>query len=118
VEGADYTIWADNYLKSFATTFEQGDFNGDHVVDGADYTVWADNYNPAPLALSAATPEPTTASLMLVGSACGLLFAACRMGRAGSRDRWSFRRLHPRHRSGSASGESLRREPVEEFVRR
>ncbi len=80
VEGADYTIWADNYLNPSATTFEQGDFNGVHDVNGADYTIWADNYNPLQLAFTTATPEPSTASLMLVGSALGLLIAASRWG--------------------------------------
>jgi hypothetical protein len=43
VNGADYTIWADNFGLQ-AGTFDQGDFNCDGFVDGADYTIWADNF--------------------------------------------------------------------------
>jgi hypothetical protein len=43
VDGADYTIWADNYHKANAR-WEEGDANYDGTVDGADYTIWADNY--------------------------------------------------------------------------
>ena len=49
VDGADYTIWADNYEPGVAgKTWEQGDFNGDGIVDGGDYTIWSDNYNAVP----------------------------------------------------------------------
>jgi len=45
VDGADYTIWADNYEPGVGgKTWEQGDFTGDGIVDGADYCVWADNF--------------------------------------------------------------------------
>ena len=43
VTGADYTIWADNFGKTWAT-FGEGDANGDRQVTGADYTIWADNF--------------------------------------------------------------------------
>ncbi len=43
VDGADYTILADNYHKENAS-WEDGDANYDGTVDGADYTVWSDNY--------------------------------------------------------------------------
>lgn len=68
VDGADYTIWADNYLSSSATKFEQGDFSGDDQVDGADYTIWADAYDPYPAALAVATPEPATLVLFAAGA--------------------------------------------------
>ena len=44
VDGADYTIWADNFLTSGTKNFSNGDFTGDNTVDGADYTKWADNF--------------------------------------------------------------------------
>ncbi|MBL9125771.1 MAG: hypothetical protein JNG90_19175, partial [Planctomycetaceae bacterium] len=43
VDGADYSIWADNWLHQPAT-FTQADFSGDGMVDGADYVLWADNF--------------------------------------------------------------------------
>ena len=72
VDGADYTLWADNYLQSGG--FVQGDFNSDGVIDGADYTVWADNYllnvnGPSPSLAISAVPEPATWSLLAVGAA-------------------------------------------------
>jgi len=70
VDGADYTVWADNYLINERAYFTKGDFNGDGLTDGADYTIWADNYAPA-LALSAtAVPEPNSAWLAVVGLIC------------------------------------------------
>ena len=42
VEGADYTLWADNYLQPGG--WAEGDLTGDGFVEGADYTIWADNY--------------------------------------------------------------------------
>jgi hypothetical protein len=49
VDGADYTIWADNYGKSDADPWSAGgwtvgNFTEDTNVDGADYTIWADEY--------------------------------------------------------------------------
>ncbi len=41
VDGADYTIWADNY--HLPGSWAEGDFNQDGYVDGADYTLWADH---------------------------------------------------------------------------
>ena len=71
-DGADYTVWADNFLKTGG--FTQGDFNADGVVNGADYIVWADHFldnvngPSASLAISA-VPEPGTWSLLAVGAA-------------------------------------------------
>jgi hypothetical protein len=42
VDGGDYTIWADNYLKE--GSWGEADFNADGLVEGGDYTSWADNY--------------------------------------------------------------------------
>lgn len=44
VDGADYTVWADNAGKTNPDL--RADLNGDGKVDGADYTVWADHYAP------------------------------------------------------------------------
>jgi hypothetical protein len=43
VDGADYTLWADNFGGA-DVDFGRGDFNCDGAVDGADYTLWADNF--------------------------------------------------------------------------
>jgi hypothetical protein len=47
VDGADYTIWADNYGRHQPVIRTEGDFNCDGSVDGADYTVWADSFGAA-----------------------------------------------------------------------
>lgn len=44
VDGADYTVWADNFFKPNNSLIYQGDFNQSGKIDGADYTVWADNF--------------------------------------------------------------------------
>jgi hypothetical protein len=73
VDGADYTVWADNYLDSFATgaLWKQADFTIDGQVDGADYTVWADHYLEeiplSPAAMALAAPEPSSLVLALGG---------------------------------------------------
>lgn len=57
VDGADYTVWADNFLKPGPNGNWTGDFNGDNLVDGADYTSWADDFlktdDPFPAAFNA-----------------------------------------------------------------
>jgi hypothetical protein len=68
VDGADYTLWADNYLEP-KRQWDHGDFNGNGVVDGADYTIWADNFAPlfeSPLSASP-VPEPGTLPLAALG---------------------------------------------------
>jgi len=64
VDGADYTLWADNYQSSGAG-WGGGDFNGDNSTNGADYTIWADNYTGAS---NSAVPEPAALSLLALGS--------------------------------------------------
>lgn len=67
VDGADYTIWADNFLQS-PRVFAQGDFSHDSIVDGADYTIWADHFDPGGgSAFASAVPEPATAVLSVAG---------------------------------------------------
>ncbi len=77
-DGADYTLWADNFQTADKTWFE-GDFNGDGYVDGADYTLWSDNYTPAHGA-GAAVPEPATVSVLALGG-----IAVIRRRRASAR---------------------------------
>jgi len=57
VTGADYTLWADNYLMTGAD-WEDGDFNLDGQVTGADYTLWADNYLECMSGAGEAVPSP------------------------------------------------------------
>lgn len=75
VDGADYTIWADNYLKTDAL-WKHGDFTIDGLVDGADYTIWADRYlQSIPLsaaAMALAVPEPGSITLAAIGAACSV----------------------------------------------
>ncbi|MBL9123199.1 MAG: cellulase family glycosylhydrolase [Planctomycetaceae bacterium] len=63
VDGADYTVWADNFLQASVLGRFAGDFNRDGVVNGADYTIWADRFSPpaqAPVASAAmALDEPS-----------------------------------------------------------
>ena len=59
VDGADYTIWADNYQN--AGTWTECDFSGDGFVDGADYTIWADNCDGG-----GTVPEPAGVAFLAV----------------------------------------------------
>ncbi len=79
VDGADYTVWADNFLQT-GQAWSTGDFNGDGKVDGADYTVWADHFAPAALSLSA-VPESSTLALAGVGALMLLAYGHCRIRR-------------------------------------
>jgi hypothetical protein len=68
VDGADYTLWADNY-QTPGMGWCGGDFNADGNTDGADYTLWADNYTPG----GSSVPEPATLSLLALGACLPLL---------------------------------------------
>lgn len=83
VNGADYTLWADNFLE-VARSFDLGDFNGDGIVDAGDYTLWADNFAPSDL-LAAATPEPSTNLLLAIGAGVILVATWARRIRSQSR---------------------------------
>ncbi|MBL9123009.1 MAG: hypothetical protein JNG90_05215 [Planctomycetaceae bacterium] len=83
-DGADYTVWADNFLTTTASGAAGGDFNLDGLVDGADYTVWADHFSPAEPSF-AAVPEPTSWSLALCGALGGSVLAVQRRLRATAR---------------------------------
>jgi hypothetical protein len=73
VDGADYTVWADNYLSQPVPAWPDGrlygNFNDDDIVDGADYTVWADNYAPP----GSGVPEPATLFLLAIGAAAAVV---------------------------------------------
>jgi hypothetical protein len=99
-DGADYTIWADNYFATPVPPASQGgwvhgNFNEDDTVDGADYTLWADAYGlgggaassftampagdlDAPLAVDSAVapaavvPEPAAIAALCVGALLAL----------------------------------------------
>jgi hypothetical protein len=71
VDGADYTVWADNYGMTDAPLWSAGgwtvgNFTEDTNVDGADYTVWADEYGYG--TGGAAVPEPVTLALLAMGA--------------------------------------------------
>jgi surface-anchored protein len=80
VDGADYTLWADHYLRTNDATWREGDFNLDYIVDGADYTIWADNYRTSlESTLAVAVPEPATSTLAVIGGV--IVFWGVRRGR-------------------------------------
>jgi hypothetical protein len=70
VDGADYTIWADNFLINNRAYYTKGDFNGDGRTDGADYTIWADNFAPSAALSAAVVPEPKSAWMAILGALC------------------------------------------------
>ncbi len=76
VDGADYTLWADNFLAT-RRSWTQGDFSGDQKVDGADYTLWADHFSPGSLSVSV-VPEPSACALAAIGI-LALAAARCRL---------------------------------------
>jgi len=48
VNGADFSIWLQNYGRVTPTPVtnghRSGDFNGDGIVNGADFSIWLNNY--------------------------------------------------------------------------
>lgn len=72
VDGADYTVWANNFLGAGPYGIYSGDFTGDNKVDGADYTIWANNFlqseDPFPSALNTAG----NATISITGSTAKL----------------------------------------------
>ena len=66
VDGSDYTVWADNYLKSTTLGRVAADFNYDGKTDAADYVIWADNFAPKP---AAAVTAPAASSVPVASSA-------------------------------------------------
>lgn len=67
VDGADYTLWADNYLET-DVGWATGDFTGNGIADGGDYTLWADNYGFGAPAMASAVPEPSSWILAGLGA--------------------------------------------------
>ena len=83
VDGADYTIWANNFGTNGNGT--PGDFDENNHVDGADYTMWANNFGTdlsAPASAVAAVPEPSTFVLSGFGLIGLLAYGWRRRGRA------------------------------------
>jgi len=75
IDGADYTIWADNYGATGLPAFSDGglaygNFNDDDVVNGSDYTLWADNYL---FGAGGGTRLPEPGTLALIGGGIWLL---------------------------------------------
>lgn len=68
VDGADYTLWADNFLKPGPHGNWTADFNGDNKVDGADYTNWADNFLKTEDEFPAAFNTGGNAKITIVGN--------------------------------------------------
>jgi glucose/arabinose dehydrogenase len=67
IDGADYTVWADNFHGSGG--FDSGDFNRDGAIDGADYTIWADRFQPGSAVVP--IPEPPAAHLAWLAASAG-----------------------------------------------
>ena len=89
-DGADYTIWADNF-GSEDPGFTDGDFNCDGSVDGADYTLWADNFG------GAAAPGGGSGAGGWTACGLGFEFAPLIALAAARRGRYRLRREdHPR----------------------
>jgi len=59
VNGADFSIWLNNYSKIIPTpvtnSHRNGDFNSDGVVNGADFSIWLSHYGQR----INTTPTPT-----------------------------------------------------------
>ena len=68
VDGLDFLIWQRN--TGGPGTPATGDANGDNLVNGADLAIWEGQYGspPPPLSAVSAVPEPTTATLLLLGA--------------------------------------------------
>lgn len=78
VNGADLTIWKQNFGLVGTASYQTGDANGDQNVDGADFLLWQRQVTAAATATQGAVPEPS--SLLL--ASCGALLAASRRRRA------------------------------------
>ena len=65
VDGVDYTLWADNFLRPGRFGPLQGDFNSNGLVDGVDYTILSDYFLRPTTSLAApaaASPGPALAA--------------------------------------------------------
>jgi Ice-binding-like len=72
VDGIDFLTWQRNFGRQSSATLAQGDANNDGKVDGQDLAVWKAQFGFVSATVTA-TPEPGSASLLLV---CGLILAA------------------------------------------
>jgi sugar lactone lactonase YvrE len=77
VDLADYAKWKADFGKLVAPS-NGADGNGDGIIDAADYTVWRDHFGQGGMGANA-IPEPTTLTLVILGSA--LAIAARMRGR-------------------------------------
>jgi hypothetical protein len=69
VDGADLTIWRNNFGAGGTPTVSQGNADADGDVDGRDFLVWQRNAGPASAAAAAAAiPEPAGAALASVAA--------------------------------------------------
>ncbi|QDU91436.1 hypothetical protein Pla175_48640 [Pirellulimonas nuda] len=69
VDLADYTVWRDNLGAQEGGSVLAGNGSGG-VVDQEDYTLWKNNFGTGPALLTGGVvPEPSPASLLLVGVA-------------------------------------------------
>ena len=66
VDGADYIVWADNFLKPNRLGPQQGDFNWNGVVDATDYVLWADHFTPSAVPAAVPNAEPVAASVTTI----------------------------------------------------
>jgi hypothetical protein len=88
VDAADYVVWRQNFSS---TSMLDADGNVNGIVDAADYSVWRNNFGRSllgsataaamgasmpPLLAGPAVPEP--ASVVVVGTAIGILIACGR----------------------------------------
>jgi peptidyl-prolyl cis-trans isomerase A (cyclophilin A) len=83
VNGADYTVWKNNFGSMTAA---EADGNGDGKVNAADYTIWRDSLNQTGgpgSGAAAGVPEPSSGYLLLLASPA-LWIVVRRRIRAGS----------------------------------
>lgn len=99
VNGADYTIWADNFGAPAPTGPGEGDYNGDGAVTGADYTIWADNFSGAcvvPVAnVEAIELTPSSAMLTELGETITMSARALSIGGQELSTNFTWHSSHP-----------------------
>jgi YVTN family beta-propeller protein len=99
VNGADYTIWADNFGAPAPSGPGEGDYNGDGAVTGADYTIWADNFS-GDCVVSVANVEdieltPSSAMLTELGETITMSARALSIGGQELSTNFTWHSSHP-----------------------